>query len=458
MAFNFQVIRGSTTYTFYGSGQPIRLESVDDLGGAGVRNIEESGPYQDGATHLDYRLEPITLTLRFVVVGASASALDGHRDTLNEAFKPVRGVPIILKVTRDDGKIYQLDSQRTGRLSIPLVSTNRPGNLHRAVVQLRAANPLWYDPVEEELAVTPPAGDPWYTAGGSIPGSAVLISATNPTQGQQWTGVGSVGSSNPYTIFFRSAQESLGGTTYAFALSYLPNGGMGFRTSGSLYVLGNGLGVNIFGSSLMTAGTHNYMIVNNGSAVTLYRDTVSLGTNSDPARGFNVNAGRWRSDSNGLRPWANELPLAALYNIALDSDQRAALHDTTNSTATPIVTSGTISYDGDYATYPVITIAGPISNPVITNQTTGETLSFFGGAIADGESWTIDTRYGRKSATDANGNSVLQYISDDSNLATFHIEASPLAAGGTNILVFGGEHTGTATSIEISYNARYMGF
>src|SRR3990172_7540732 len=108
MAFTLEVIRGSTTYTI---ADPYTLEGAEGMGGASVRNIEESGPYQDGTTHLDERLDPRTITLRLNVHGASASALDGHRDTLMTMFKPVSGVPITLKITRDDGTIRQIDTR-----------------------------------------------------------------------------------------------------------------------------------------------------------------------------------------------------------------------------------------------------------------------------------------------------------------------------------------------------------
>ena len=151
MAYTIQIIRGATTYNI-NDGNPFRLENADDLGGASVRNIEERGPYQDGATHLDHRLEPDTFTLHINVVGATAAALDGHRDTLNAIFKPVVGVPIILKITRDDGAVRQVDTRRTGRLAIPPTLTPSPTTIPTRTAWSRQ----WTSPTIREAVLMGP--------------------------------------------------------------------------------------------------------------------------------------------------------------------------------------------------------------------------------------------------------------------------------------------------------------
>jgi hypothetical protein len=62
----------------------------------------------------------------------------------------------------------------------------------------------------------------------------------------------------------------------------------------------------------------------------------------------------------------------------------------------------TITYNGTFEEYPIVIIQGPITNPVITNITTGDKLDFTGTTINSGTTYTIDLRYGVKTVTDNN--------------------------------------------------------
>ncbi len=461
MAYTIQIIRGATTYNI-NDGNPFRLENADDLGGASVRNIEERGPYQDGATHLDHRLEPDTFTLRINVVGATAAALDGHRDTLNAIFKPVVGVPIILKITRDDGAVRQVDTRRTGRLAIPLVPINYPGHLHRAVVQLRAADPTWYNPTVQEQAFVPPSAT-WWLAFDTIGSANVMEHVEAPTQGQAWAHTGSVAAGSPWAIFFRSgsvtpvtppdyAFHSQGGVSnIRFYANILDSGGYFYEAAGNLYAAG----------AFMSSGTANYLLATNGGTVYLYRDNVLLSTdtgdNSYAIAGSAAGSARWRSqfDNSVVSRWGAALPYAAIYNIELNATQRAALQQATSvGTAYSIA----IVYAGDIDSYPIIAIRGPFANPILTNTTTGDTLNFTGGTVGSADVWTIDTRYGRKSVLDLAGSSVANYLSDDSDLVTFRLAPDPIASGGTNTIVIGGSAQSGSAGATLSWYNRYLGY
>jgi hypothetical protein len=114
-------------------------------------------------------------------------------------------------------------------------------------------------------------------------------------------------------------------------------------------------------------------------------------------------------------------------------------------------------YAGTWQTNPVITITGPISSPIITNQTTGEKLDFTGTVLLNGDVWTIDTRYGYKTVKDSSGNNQIAALSDDSNLATFHLDVDPVAAGGiNNINITNGAAT-QYTSVVLSFYNRFIG-
>lgn len=464
MAFNFQVIRGSTTYTFYGAGQPIRLEDADDLGGADVRNIEERGPNQDGATHLDHRLEPGVFTLRFIVVGASASALDGHRDTLNEAFKPIRGVPITLKITRDDGEVRQIDCQRTGRLAIPLRKLEKPGNLHRAVVQLRAADPKWYDDTGGETTFGH-IGD-WWLAFDTIGTANVLAHATYPSAGTPWGQTAGVGSGDPWSIFTRTSRMNAGtaGQHYLYdARSSSP--------FNSVFMQGQGVNpprmqVNArnFNGTISTgfvAATADYYFQAGSGTRFVYRNNELLATNTEGEdRGLPGTAGTalWRSDAFVTFNWPDEVPFAAVYSTNLTEVQRRSLTAACNIGTATTGHAAAIVYAGDVDEYPLIYLYGYMSDPVITNATTGDVLDFTGGTIATADVWTIDLRYGRKSVTNFAGSSQLPYLSDASDLSTFALVAAPVAPLGVNVITVQSATSGTAGSVVMSYDNRYISY
>ena len=62
--------------------------------------------------------------------------------------------------------------------------------------------------------------------------------------------------------------------------------------------------------------------------------------------------------------------------------------------ASSIDESTSITYAGNWYSYPTIRITGPITDACITNAATGEKLDFDGVTIAAGDYYDIDTRYG----------------------------------------------------------------
>lgn len=120
--------------------------------------------------------------------------------------------------------------------------------------------------------------------------------------------------------------------------------------------------------------------------------------------------------------------------------------------------STTVVYEGTWRAYPEIRIYGPISDPIIINETTGETLDLTGVTIADGELWTIDLRYGYKTITDQDGTNQIATLSDDSDLATWHLKAIDLdLLGQDNVIRVQGSAGGANTAIQLAYYTRYIG-
>lgn len=118
-----------------------------------------------------------------------------------------------------------------------------------------------------------------------------------------------------------------------------------------------------------------------------------------------------------------------------------------------------IPYAGDWLSYPVITILGPFSDPIITNVITGEILNLTGISIPPGETWTIDLAYGAKTVSDGNGANQLAAVSIDSDLGTWHLAAAPDASSvfPNVILVTGTNATGQSV-VTFRYYDRFIGF
>jgi hypothetical protein len=121
--------------------------------------------------------------------------------------------------------------------------------------------------------------------------------------------------------------------------------------------------------------------------------------------------------------------------------------------------------------YPVIQIVGPIANPVITNQTTDEVIDLSGGdglSLADSSEYVeIDLdnapRRDAKTIRDQDGDSVDQYLTTDSDLATWHLApagerlADDSYATGTNVIVVEGDDVTADTLVTMRYYDRYWG-
>ena len=112
-----------------------------------------------------------------------------------------------------------------------------------------------------------------------------------------------------------------------------------------------------------------------------------------------------------------------------------------------------ITYGGTAPTFPVLRITGPITDAVIENLTTGEAISFAGLTIDAGDYCDIDLRYGYKQVLDQDGAYVV--VSDDSDLATFHLAPAPEAAGGLNVLKISGTSVTGDTRVDASWVEKF---
>lgn len=125
--------------------------------------------------------------------------------------------------------------------------------------------------------------------------------------------------------------------------------------------------------------------------------------------------------------------------------------------ASSISTTQAIDYKGSVLTYPIITITGPITNCVISNETTGDKLDFTGYTIPSGTTYTIDLRYGYKTVRDGSGTNHISKLSDDSDLATWCLQPDPIVLGGSNSIRVTGTNVTQDTKINLQYYERFIG-
>jgi hypothetical protein len=108
------------------------------------------------------------------------------------------------------------------------------------------------------------------------------------------------------------------------------------------------------------------------------------------------------------------------------------------------------TYDGDFISYPIISVTGPITDLLITHTTTGYTIGVT-GTITAGDTWTFDLRYGQKTVTDQTGANKIANLTSGSSLADFAFIL------GANTITVTGTTTTSASTVNITYYTRYTG-
>jgi hypothetical protein len=454
MTYALAAIVSGTTYSLTDSN-PFSLVAITGIGIPALHRLTERGPFQHGATDLGFRLDPRLISIIVHVNATSLSNADANRATLMTAFNPLPSTPILLKITRDDGAIRQIDCHAAGAVDIPNTPTqDRMGASQRVVIQLQAADPVWYDPTPVEVDFVD-AGD-WWLGLGTITAGQVAEHVTTPTQGQAYAGA-AVADSSPWSIFFQTNITTLLASPAECLFQTLVDSDNTWSIQSDLpgvsefTIKDAGAEVHIT-SGWFATGLANYFVVSDGTTVTVYRENVSKGAVTS-SQGFYATGAKWRSRTTGAGTWTPTVPYGAIYNIALDSTKRAAI---LGEMAGGLVETSSITYTGTAIEYPVITVTGPIADCVITNTTTGEVLDFTGVTIAAANVYTIDLRYGYKTVVNQAGVNKIADLTAASDLAIWHLEIAPIASGGVNAIGVAGTATTAATEVAITYYKRYV--
>jgi hypothetical protein len=155
--------------------------------------------------------------------------------------------------------------------------------------------------------------------------------------------------------------------------------------------------------------------------------------------------------------WYNPAPVTTVISPAVAGTPMAIplVMPFTMGTST-INTTMSITYDGNWLSYPVITATGSITNLTITNNTTGLSI-VVSGNIPAGRVWTFDLRYGYKTVYDDLGVNQISTITTASNLATFALVSAPTAVSGVNSISLSSTAVGSGATVQFTYYNRYIG-
>jgi hypothetical protein len=114
-----------------------------------------------------------------------------------------------------------------------------------------------------------------------------------------------------------------------------------------------------------------------------------------------------------------------------------------------------VTYLGTWEEYPSFTVVGPITGLQIVNGTTDQQIGL-NYALPSGYSLTITLR-GEKTIERSDGLNLLNYLTEDSDLATFSLKPDPEATDGVNTITVYGSDTDGSTEVSMQYYNRYFG-
>jgi hypothetical protein len=469
----WEIIADEVTYSL-SDGNPFKLVGVTGIGNAPVRRLEERGPFQDGSTDIGYRLDARLMNLSIVIFSNTNSLAEQNRTILSKIFNPRSGAPVQLRYTRDDGLVRQIDCHAVAQIDTPFDLQSRILTTQRVSVQLKAPDPLWYNPnkraffgtVSEDFAE-------WETVNGLLP-EPIEYARMIGTGGTPWAGMGTVVDDGSYQSFSIYARTSVPTDADKYLFSYLTAG----TPAGTAYFKSTG-----GGSVAYCSGTSEPVIFNAWPSGTVslwiesqralqYVDgTVEHAIESINARvqeasyqygwvapfeGLASNgSATWGTDISGGNAWGNDILFAAVYPEMVSEDDKDALFNLTSGTGSATLIATADVY-GDWDTYPSMRIDQEFTSPVIKNLTTGEKLDFTGLSLV-GQSGKlpnlmIDLEYGSKRAyllyDDSNA---IPYLSEDSDLGTFHL------VPGRNVLTVSLDPGEYPSQVWITYYDRFLG-
>jgi len=144
-----QMERGNKKYSFdmdngffeAGISSVVYIVGAVNWGMAPSHRITQRGPFQDGDTDVDFRLDPRVLSIPFVAPANDADESFAVRNALLQVFKPGNDTwQLLVSFGAEPTRV--IDVKSVGGLTM---DTDAKDFTVRGVIQLRAADPVWSD-------------------------------------------------------------------------------------------------------------------------------------------------------------------------------------------------------------------------------------------------------------------------------------------------------------------------
>jgi len=156
----YQILRTGSfapTYTV-SDGVYSKVILLNGTGLPPIRRKFQEHPHLEGAVDYGYYFEPREMTLRIFYSLPTKALADARRDQIYNIFQPNIGTEsLILRVTRNDGKIRQINCHAIGVNDFP--ESTRVGYDQVIDIRLLAPDPIWTEPTTWTLTGTPASGN-----------------------------------------------------------------------------------------------------------------------------------------------------------------------------------------------------------------------------------------------------------------------------------------------------------
>jgi hypothetical protein len=136
-------------------GLPVYLTGTVNFGMAPSHRITQRGPFQQGDTDIDFRLDPRIMSLPIVVPTTSIDDHFYYRNLLLNIFKPGNDASNVAVVFTNGATEFIRFINVKILSSLTMDTDSKDFNI-RGVIQLRADDPTWYDVYGYEATLTSP--------------------------------------------------------------------------------------------------------------------------------------------------------------------------------------------------------------------------------------------------------------------------------------------------------------
>lgn len=143
--FTITVIVGSTAFVMQDNGY--YLTGEEGTGAAPSQRLETRGAQQHGSTDRGFFLRPRFFGLTFSIAGTDFATFKTARNQFSRVFKPTRSMSLLWTYT--DGDLRQIDCVPLNSPDFP--SGRRSGFADNVPIEFKAAQPWFYDPVQQQI-------------------------------------------------------------------------------------------------------------------------------------------------------------------------------------------------------------------------------------------------------------------------------------------------------------------